>query len=270
MTYQLLNPDNSVLGQEQTLLFRIAGKNPDDQLCRQYIDQKALEYSPQAEQGGQTPRGGNNALWYVYTIAKSETKDEGGEPYYNQFLANGGGGKNKTKPWKGQEGRPNWNDDDPGKPGGFGIKQITGWHGNGNGNVPRSVIWNWKTNIDEGFVEIIGWHKKAVAWMAQQRAAATSPLPTHTVANAYFQDGTDAIMEDAVAMKNYNAARLRPKPDTYSDPAGTGGFSYTNETPIDGHYCYWRAGISKWSLSRFNNYRGGFNYVSRVCQEVEQ
>lgn len=34
-------------------------------------------------------------MWYAYAIAKSETKDEGGEQYYNQFLKRGAKYKDK-------------------------------------------------------------------------------------------------------------------------------------------------------------------------------
>jgi hypothetical protein len=37
-TWQLLKSDESPIGDEQKMLFRIAGKNPDDALCRTYIE----------------------------------------------------------------------------------------------------------------------------------------------------------------------------------------------------------------------------------------
>jgi hypothetical protein len=255
LTWQLLKADESPLGDEQKMLFRIAGKNPDAGLCREYIDEVAQ--SLLSESG--------SLMWYAYAIAKSETKGLGGDPYYNQFLRRG----DKYRDKKGSEGRPNWNNDGKGKPGGYGVKQVTGYQGNDKANVPRSVIWNWQHNVDEGLRELSKVNKEARAWMQAQRNAATQPLPTHTVRAVLFSDGTDRIMEDAVAIKRYNGARRRPQADTYSDPAGTGGFSYSNEMPRSGHYCYWDKARTKWSLSRFNNYNGGFNYVDRVCQEVD-
>jgi hypothetical protein len=259
-TWQLLKSDDSPLGDEQKMLFRIAGKNPDNALCRTYIDQVAQSLVPQS----------GSLMWYAYAIAKSETKGLGGDPYYNQFLRRG----DKYKDRKGSEGRPNWNDDGKkkdgkSKPGGYGVKQVTGYQGNEDANVPRSVIWNWQHNVDEGLRELSDINQEARGWMQRQRNAATQPLPTHTVRAVLFSDGTARIMEDAVAMKRYNGAALRPQPDSYSDPAGTGGFSYTNVVPKRGHYCYWDGALSKWHLSRFNNYKGGFNYVDRVCIEVE-
>lgn len=266
LTWQLLKADETPLGDEQKLLFRIAGKNPDDGpgagTCRAYIDQVAQSLIAQS----------GTLMWYAYAIAKSETKDEGGDPYYNHFLRRG----EKYKDKKGAEGVPNWNNDGKKKNGqlkvgGFGIKQVTGYQGKEDGNVPRSVIWNWQHNVDEGLRELVKVHKEARAWMQKQRSMATAALPSHTVRNILFKDGTNRIMEDAVSMKRYNGASRRPQPDTYSDPAGTGGFSYANEVPQPrmGHYCYWDTSRGKWSLSRYNNYKSGFIYVDRVCQEVD-
>lgn len=105
LTWQLLKPDESPLGDEQKMLFRIAGKNPDDGLCREYIDEVAQ--SLLSESG--------SLMWYAYAIAKSETKGLGGDSYYNQFLRRG----DKCRDKKGSEGRPNWNNDSKEKPGGF-------------------------------------------------------------------------------------------------------------------------------------------------------
>ncbi len=221
-------------------------------------------------------------MWYSYAIAKSETKWEGGEIYYNQFLTNGikyprkkqsgetDAAYNKTK-WdggKGKEGVPNWNNDGKGKPGGFGVKQVTGWHGNDNGNVPRAVIWDWKTNVDEGMNELVGHHNRARKWMQSQRTSATKALPSHAVSGITFTDGTNRTMEDAVAMKNYNGASRRRSPDTDAEPQPR-VFFYTNEQATDGRYCYWDHGRTKWSLSRYNSLNPPFNYVVRVCDEVE-
>ncbi len=253
LTWQLMKADDSPLISEQTILFRIAGKNPDDTLCRQYIDKVATDINSQA----------NGLMWYAYAIAKSETKDEGGEQYYNQFLKQG----DKYREKKGSEGVPDWNNDGAGKPGGYGIKQVTGYQGNQNANVPRSVIWNWEHNVDEGMRELAKINKEAQSWMQQQRSLATRALPAHQVLNVVFSDTTNYKMEDAVAIKRYNGASRRKMPDSYSDPAG--GFTFTNETPSSGHYCYWDKPRNKWSLSRYNNYVPPFIYINRVCLEVE-
>jgi len=254
LTWQLLNAAGSPLGAEEKMLFRIAGKNPDDSLCRQYIDSVANNMLSQA--GGQ--------MWYAYAIAKSETKDEGEEDsYYNQFLMRGA----KHRDQKGSEGMPNWNNDGGSKPGGYGVKQVTGYDGNAMGNVPRSVIWNWQHNVDEGLRELSKVNKEAKAWMQKQRSQATVALPPHQVGKVLFKDGTSHIMEDAVAMKRYNGASKRPAPDSYTDPAG--GFTFINEKPSSGHYCYWDKPRNKWSLSRYNNFSKPFIYVDRICDEVE-
>ena len=165
---------------------------------------------------------------------------------------------------------PNWNFDGKGKPGGYGVKQVTGWQEDEDGNVPRAVIWSWKVNVDEGMNELVKRHREARDWMRLQRTAATqTALPTHTVLGIRFADGSNRIMEDAVSMKRYNGAERRPQPDTYSDPSGSGGFSYANETPSKGHYCYWDRSRNRWSLSRWNNRNPPFVYVQRVCEEID-
>lgn len=165
---------------------------------------------------------------------------------------------------------PDWNDDGKGLPGGYGVKQVTGYKGKELGDVPRSVIWNWAHNVDEGMRELAKINKEAKAWMQKQRSRATKPLPAHQVRSVVFSDGTNHIMEDAVAIKRYNGASRRDSPDSYTDSAG--GFKFTNETPQPsmGHYCYWDTPRNKWSLSRYNGYKKGpFVYIDRVAQEVD-
>jgi hypothetical protein len=284
--------DGRVMLAEQIAKFRIAGKNPDDDRCRKYIDKATADLLAQSI----TP------MWYAYAVAKSETRDEGGEPFYNQFLAKGikyprkkvegetpiSYEKTKWDGGRGKEGLPNWNNDGKFgahdkdaqghslngllKPGGYGIKQVTGWHGEESGNVPRSVIWNWKTNVDEGLVELVGKHVDSRDWMDRQRRAATKPLPTLTVNDVTFRDGTGRTMDDAVAIKHYNGSSSRkvkkygPDPDLEPEPRR---FFYTREIPNSGHYCYWDGPRGKWSLSRYNSLNPPFNYVQRVCEEVD-
>lgn len=253
LTWQLIKTDGSQLNDEQKILVRIAGKNPDDTLCRQYLDKVSTDITSQA----------NGLMWYAYAIAKSETKDEGGDQYYNQFLKRGA----KYKDKKGSEGVPNWNDDGGGKPGGYGVKQVTGYKGNEDANVPRSVIWNWEHNVDEGLRELAKINKEAQSWMQNQRSQATKSLPAHQVLKVVFSDASNHKMEDAVAIKRYNGASRRNAPDSYTDLVG--GFTYANETPSRGHYCYWDRPRNKWSLSRYNAYKKPFVYINRVCLEIE-
>ncbi len=268
LTFRIVNMDGSEAMPEQTFKFRIAGKNPNQARCRKYMDNAVSRLS-----------GIGNKMWYAYAIAKHETEWEGGQHYYNQFLQRG----DKYRDAKGKQGIPNWNDDGvfdkdakdaqgtsiegKRKPGGYGIEQVTGWHNDENGDVPRGVIWNWKTNVDEGLNELVHHHQDAVDWMSHQTENVSVALPTHTVVSVFFKESTSKTMIDAVAIKNYNGHSKRNAPDTYSDPVGTGGFSYTNITPTEGRYCYFDTTEGAWRLSRFSSLAR--NYLTLVCEQIE-
>lgn len=280
LTYKIVGDGGSIILAEKTDKFRIAGQNPADDRCRKYIDKIAGDLQSQT----------TTLMWYAYAIAKSETKAEGGEPYYNQFLAKGqkGAGKSNWADGKGKEGIPNWNNDGKFgkgdkdqqenslqgvvKPGGYGIKQVTGWQGDDNGNVPRAVIWDWKTNVNEGLHELMNKHNDSREWMAKQRAAANKALASLTVNGVVFTEGSARTMDDAVAMKHYNGSSRRnlklygADPDPEPEPQK---FFYTGEAPNSGYFCYWDRPRNKWSLSRYNSWGPPFNYVQRVCEEVD-
>ena len=67
------------------------------------------------------------------------------------------------------------------------------------------------------------------------------PVPNKTYGNVTFSDGTDKIIEHAVALKRYNGAS-------------------------GGNFCSWDNKNSQWKFNENNNL--GFNYVSRICNEV--
>lgn len=125
-----------------TFFFRIAGKNPDNIRARNYL----MHSQPD--------------MWYAYAICKHETAEYRYDgKFYNQFVGNPKGKKlfysKYQKSFNLAYGKPTWNwDFSDSKPGGFGLFQVTGWQGQGNGNVPREVIWNWQKNMDEGAKEI--------------------------------------------------------------------------------------------------------------------
>ena len=152
------------------------------------------------------------------------------------------------------------------------MKQVTGWQGDENGNVPREVIWNWKVNVDEGLNELVNKHNDSREWMTKQRSAASKPLPSLRVSGVLFSEGAGRTMDDAVAMKHYNGSSRRnvktfgPDPDPEPEPRE---FFYSGETPNSGYYCYWDRGRNKWSLSRYNSWNPPFHYVQRVCEEVD-
>ena len=142
LTFQLLKGDDTALGEETTWKFRIAGKNPDNTKARDYLSTSQPD------------------LWFAYAICKHETAEyRYGGTYYNQFVGNPNG---KTLNYSKYNrkfplacGEPTWNwDFSDSKPGGFGLFQVTGWQGSGNGNIPRDVIWNWQRNMNEGAIEI--------------------------------------------------------------------------------------------------------------------
>ena len=233
---------------EQTFLFSIRGRNPNPVTCKSYIKE-------------QTP---DDMDWFTYAIAKSESKDYGGQPYYNQFLANGG----KYSPVPGQEGIPLHGKDSDTTPGGFGLFQVTGTVSNPKEKILRGQIWNWQENVKAALKIIKNKRTQAVDWMDSQKQQSNIPLPAHTVLNVTFKEGTPQTMKDAVTMKAYNGASRAPL--GFVDNGNVPGF-YLAPTKA-GHYCYWDNvdpdPHNTWALSRYNDKE--FNYVLRVCKEVEE
>jgi hypothetical protein len=131
-------------------------------------------------------------------------------------------------------------------------------------NIPREQLWNWQKSALAGL--IIVRHKQDAAYdgtwdymngtMPHQKVAGQPrgqrpqakkasnnvdvPVPDETVRSVTFKDGTGRTIEAAVAIKAYNGA-VR-------------------------HYCGWNNANKNWEFFRTN---GMFNYVERVCQEVE-
>jgi len=149
--------------------FRIAGENPTKAAAEAFL---TGTYGGKSASQALTT---NPHAWFAWAIAKDETAGEGSGGYYNHFLANGGDPltskgtpSDKSQPWPGHEGRPNWNDDgtyqDWNKThtkrvgrwtgsGGYGLFQLTYASRNTAGNtadanyiMPRGWIWNWQAN----------------------------------------------------------------------------------------------------------------------------
>jgi len=117
-------------------------------------------------------------FWFAYAIAREETNGDGGNPFYNNFLYNGGGGATKTSPWSGHEGRPDWNNDSyyskaqhrlitTKGTGGYGLFQLTYREDiyNSKGRMdagdpyyimPRDWIWNWQSNTAQAMIDLNG------------------------------------------------------------------------------------------------------------------
>jgi len=244
LTYRLKSGSTEILP-ATTINFRIGGKNPDDARCRAYI-----ETLPDA--------GPNGGLWFAYAIAKSESKDYNGQgSRYNQFLE-----LSVT-----HRGRPLFGDD-PSGPGGYGLFQVTGNAASATADIPRKQIWNWQENIIACMDILRSKRTTAVNWMAQQRNATNAngvALPNHTVRAVTFAEGASRTMEDAVTIKLYNGASRASA--GFVDNGNVQGFRLDPQG--SGQYCFWRHSSSEWALSRYNVYSPPFNYVDRVCAEVE-
>ena len=257
LTYQLLKADGGALGSEETMLFSIRGKNPDPAKCKDYIDDNA------------SSAHGN--MWFAYAIAKSESSAFNPERRYNQFWERTG--RYDKRPHK--QGEPTWGHHDEESAGGFGLFQVTGRVQNTpqglNGkfyNIDRQDIWNWQKHVLAGLAIIRSkqdaaydgtWdymngtmpHREKAGQPRGQRPQAKKSnngvdVPVldsgqiHTVRGVRFEDGSPKTIEAAVSMKAYNGAKR--------------------------HYCAWDNVTKTWKFVPTN---GKFNYVDRVCQEIE-
>lgn len=186
-----------------------------------------------------------NDRWYDRYIAAHEGGVQNGRKYL-QFNESGTGtpGSLSTS----GQCTPNWGNDGPGQPGGFGIFQLTRF-GNPERLPNSQELWNWQQNVITAKQVIL--EKKAIAdhWMQGQRAQAGNVLvPIHVVAGVTFADNSPKPIEDAVALKAYNGAS-------------------------GGHYCFWNNDTEPpdphyWDFHPLNNL--GENYVQKICQEVGQ
>ncbi len=274
VVYKITKADGTLEHPETTVLFRIAGQNPEDDRCKEFINNNA------------TSQNGNNNgfMWFAYAIAKHESNLYGGEatyyPFtvvqpnqakYNQFRALGGGQSGARV--AGKEGIPLHVNAEGFGPGGIGMFQVTGNSTNSLAVIPREQLWNWQKNVTGG-LDIIR-HKRdywetsgtehtqgAWAWMNMpdlksngipkgQRLQAKAynndtdlPVPSHTVQSITFEDGTDHVIEDAVTLKMYNGASA-------------------------GHYCSWDdvSNPNKWKFNITNV--GGKNYVEDILKELD-
>jgi hypothetical protein len=283
LTFQICTADgkNCVPKDFYHYRFRIGGQNPIEELATKYIDKTAAGLAAQKK----AP-----VMWYASAVAKSETKYEGGvkpdkdgtkpAPYYNQFLPRGYKGDPDVPPDKPETFKPNWHNDgkkDNGqrKAGGFGIFQVTGDAINSDANVPRKVIWNWQDNVAAGLQILLAKQKDARSWLNEQKQMNPPAVPPVRVMlkhdmEVIFADGTPRTIADIIAIKGYNGSSY-PK-DGWKDPGPEPKpevFYYTNEIPLKGRYVYYCAERQRWCLSRFNAWKDPFNYVERVCLEVE-
>lgn len=153
LSLKILDNNGNTIMPQQDYKFRIAGENPDRQLCETFIKANSGNY------------------WYAYAIAREETNGEGSNGYYNHFLTSGG--KSAAKP--GHEGVPNWNNDGVVKnfdkhgnrvgrwtgSGGYGLFQLTYQARNNTSDtgdadyvMPRDWIWNWQSNMPSAITKL--------------------------------------------------------------------------------------------------------------------
>jgi hypothetical protein len=261
LTYRLMNGQNQVLA-PQTIRFRIGGKNPAPARAREFIE--TLNNA-----GPQGP------LWFAYAIAKSESKDYNGNgTRYNQFwqLPSGANETAFRATRQTHAGRPVWGNDGGTTPGGYGIFQVTGTAADATANIARQQIWNWQENSRAALVILESKRTQADNWMTQQKSANNTngvALPSLTVRNVTFAEGTNRTINNAVTMKAWNGASRPAAGFTDPGPAIAG---FILDPHGSGHFCYWEnsaSGTNKWALNRYNAFNPPFNYVDRVCQEVE-
>uniref|UniRef100_A0A914PMU7 Uncharacterized protein n=1 Tax=Panagrolaimus davidi TaxID=227884 RepID=A0A914PMU7_9BILA len=123
---------------------------------------------------------------------------------------------------------------------GYGLYQLT---------VPEPKcddLWNWKFSVDTGITVIYQKVSIASDWMIRQRGQAFNdtghavPIPCHKVQNCVFQEGTNEVIDDAVAIKAFNGATH--------------------------HYCAWNNAQKCWYfVEKADNQN---DYVKDVCGEL--
>ncbi len=146
--------------EQPILTFRIGGKNPQQPLARQYIDQAA-----------------GTTHWYAYAVAKHETfgrvREDGQVRFYNQFYNKHQDGQIGdasidmgsvawAKGWPLYNLDRNTRNGPQNATGGYGLFQLTwgpklpnGTQGTGSSAfIPRRMIWNWQENANGAITEL--------------------------------------------------------------------------------------------------------------------
>lgn len=294
--------DNKINNDPIEYNFRIAGENPNDDICEKFIKYQAEK------------KGLSDMAWCIPSIAKHESFGYGGRiesyrPYvwvqdhnviYNQFRA-GGGHHNR---YNGREGIPLWTRSESAGAGGFGMFQVTGdidhdiYYA-----VPRKVIWNWQENVIAGLEIFEAKYDEALGNLnkqkqQQQAVPNTQNLPAYRVKHdspspgaSYdftFEEGGDKKMVHLCALKQYNGATS----DAYLTKTEAEAEDRSNGVerigdfvlcPAGaGYYCAWISSYSKngynitnkWAIGPYvgfkdkNNIEHHVDYVDKVLSMV--
>jgi len=226
---------------KDTVIFHIRGTNPTEQAVRDHI----------ASQG--------YGIWFFTRLIRQESN-------FRQFNS----GRRHTERNNGR-GCPNW-----GMPHGWGLMQLDLLDG---GQRPTAQeLWNWKANIDRGYLFLNGekrrmvnthfsrklaiiqqWNRRNQKDSVEAHADQTEGLITYSHANSnYFthdfgrtQQGTNKSFIDATWIKNYNGS---------SRPGGRGGYYYDIERTDQQCAPYW-------IIYNLNN--NNHNYVEAVSNRAE-
>ena len=153
--------------------------------------------------------------------------------------------------------------------------QVTGNVNSSTADIPRQQIWNWQEDAKAPIVIIAFKRAIADAWMDRQKNANNAngvALPNLTFQAFTFAENSNRPMNDAVTIKAWNGASAAPS--KFEDTEGPAN-GFIIDPQSGGHFCYWKNAAStdnKRALSRYNDPPGDnppFNYVDRVCQEIE-
>jgi hypothetical protein len=154
---------------------------------------------------------------------------------------------------------PNWGKDCETCPGGFGMFQLTHFRDrNGIWRPPNcNELWSWKANARSGCGYLdyqqsvdVGTHQCAYTYTSEQRIIAFNQcgmcmyIPVEMLGNVIFEEGTNIVIDHAVALKRYNGL------------SGTGNREYVE----------WLVESQAWSFNRLNDL--GFNYVEHEAPPV--
>lgn len=246
LRYQLLTSAGAAMGTETTMLFSIGGKNPEDNLAKQYIDPAAQAADTRLER-------------LSYAVAKHESKDYNGNgSRYNAFW------ESHARRFRHdhRKGDPLWClSTGESSAGGFGIYQITGNLTSQFAIIPREQFWSWRRNVD-AYIKIVKTGGSAAKGSVMERffAAVARTYPTDTEAQTpptnYAYDGGTYGAWEMGAITLYNGAGGCPR-SRLKNAAGK-WTELTNPWTFDPS----RAAGSKWRYNANSN-----NYLHEVIEQ---